>query len=120
MSQKEFERVKNYVLKEIPYYGGSVPYDYILLWIEAHCQNKQWSNTKESLKGHLCMTTYGLKHIIESDFVTSNGSRGYCANNWVKCALFELGYDIRIDQTNSKPTADDMLNNSVNLNWRKI
>lgn len=130
MTKQEFNEVKDYVLKEIDLWGSRpgcpiTPYEFIKMWIEGHCKNKCWSDTKSAsgenrgIKGST-YTTYGLKHRIECDYPIDGCRRGYCANNWVKCALYDLGYEVRESEWKDEPTMDDMLNNAVNLVWRKI
>lgn len=125
MTHKEFLEVKRIVNEEINMYDYNTPYDFILTWINNHCRNKIWSNKKSSKAPRI--TTYGLKHSIERDYPYINHNNknfqtghGYCANNWVKCALYEMGYDLK-DETfeSSNITFEDMLNNSVNYYYKR-
>lgn len=137
MTEQEFKEVKDYVLKEIDLWSSRpgcpiTPYEFILMWIDGHCKNTCWSDTKSANKQYkgiygATYTSYGLKHRIERDYPVARKKGeyggvniGYCANNWVKCALYELGYEVKNDETGKEPTFDDMLNNGVNLVWRKI
>lgn len=124
MTHKEFLEVKRIVNEEINMYDYNTPYDFILTWINNRCRNKIWSNKKSSKAPRI--TTYGLKHSIERDYPYINPNNknfqtghGYCANNWVKCALYEMGYDLK-DETfeSSNITFEDMLNNSVNYYYK--
>ena len=124
MTHKEFLEVKRIVNEEINMYDYNTPYHFILFWLENHCKNKLWSDNKSSKAPRI--TTYGLKHSIECDWPYKNDNyknwqsgHGYCANNWVKCALYEMGYDLK-DETHESTniTFEDMLNNSVNYYYR--
>ena len=122
MTEKEFKKIKETVLKEIAYNDFNTPYEFILDWINNHCIYKSWSNT---IKGCCARTSYGLKHLIEKDYPyydkkNNRYIHGYCANNWVKCALYELEYDLKPVNKAIKINYDNMLDNSINYIYRNI
>ena len=120
MNKTEFNKVKEAVLKEIEEFECSTPYDFIKNWIYYRCRNKIWSDRQSSKA--VSVTTYGLKHRVEEDYIVRKDEHGrnitgYCANNWVKCALYELGFDLK-GRNGELVNADTMLNNGVNYYYR--
>lgn len=92
-----FEETKKQILDEINAREYNVPYWFILSFIENMCKNDKWSHLSSSKA--ISITSYGLKHQIEQSYcnpdkVTIGFQYGYCGNNWVKLALYELGFNI--------------------------
>ena len=133
MTKNEFIETKNKILQEIKVcpFEKVVSYDFIIEWIKNNVQNEIWSDKKSSYKKSPSRTTYGLKHVIESE-LDKNGRvqiyNGYCANNWVKLALIELGFDVCYCHDDSRDWNEEyqnwitkpeyVLDNSVNYIWR--
>lgn len=132
MTHEQFKNTKQIILKEIEEWKGpKVSYDFILGWISEHVSNSIWSDKKSSRKYTPSMTSYGLKHVIELNGKCNwSDYQGYCANNWVKLALIELGFDICYEMDDTKDWCEDyqkwitepkyVLDNSVNYIFRKI
>lgn len=122
ITQEELTELKRIVNEEINMYDYNTPYEFIKTWIKNHCRNTVWSDKKSSKTP--CCTTYGLKHAIERDYPYKDKNSknwegyGYCANNWVKCALLDLGYELKDDY--KLVTFENMINNAVNYYYRKI
>lgn len=131
-----FEETKTQILNEINKREYNVPYWFILSFIENVCMNTKWSYL--SVSKSISVSSYGLKHMIEKAYcitnkVTEGFKHGYCANNWVKLALYELGFDIinadNVDYETGKPLCktyryydylfNDILTNSINFYFKR-
>lgn len=130
MENKElsFKEVKDQILQEINKREYNVPYWFILSFIENTCINNKWSYSKTSKV--LCDTSYGLKHIIEDAFcdpnkLTKGFKNGYCANNWVKLALYELGFALKntrntyYNSHNDDALLNDIMDNKINFYYKR-
>lgn len=75
-------------------------------WCSYNVSNTKWSNKARHAKS---LTSYGLKHVCERDLGK------YVANNWVKAALYEEGFSVKVisnfsGRLLSATTADFFLN----------
>lgn len=116
----EFSAIKMKILDEmLAQKDCNVPYDIIKMIIMTSFVSPRWSKN-----------TYQIKHNIEGAYTIAmdNGKHYYCANNWVKCAIWDLNmyehiltpygeynyYDIVDDNENKIITPETILDNSVN------
>ena len=84
-------------------------YSCMKIWCTTNVTNKKWSDKSKNTKAH---TSYGLKHVYEREI------NKYIANNWIKAALYEDGFDLQKTRQNTAITMDDIFENSINFRFR--
>lgn len=108
----DFAKIRNEVLYDMEKYPEHVTLDDIKHWLIGNIGTK-------GVKGH---STYHVKHLIERDYGQERGQKMcYCANNWVKYVVVEMGIRVRkymrVDggvKYFPQPTQENVLDNSVN------
>ena len=80
------DELRNKIIDELDSCTASIPYAYIVDWIDIHCNNFRWSTLDKKAPS---ASSYGLKHMIERSW-----GDGYCTNAATKLALVELGFDV--------------------------
>ena len=80
------DELRNKIIDELDSFTASIPYTYIVDWIDIHCNNFRWSTLDKKAPSE---SSYGLKHMIERSW-----GDGYCTNAAIKLALVELGFDV--------------------------
>ncbi len=75
-------------------------------WCSQNITNSKWSDKDPNAKA---VTSYGLKHICESDL------NRYVENNWMKVALYQSHFPIRIEGSRRTITVKDVFSNSTNF-----
>ena len=111
-TQKELEKIRNGVESDMQRYPEHVTLDDIRQWLLDNVGTR-------SVRGH---NTYHIKHLIERDYGKERGQKMcYCANNWVKYVVVEMGIRVRkymrVDggvKYFPQPTHENVLDNSVN------
>lgn len=115
MENIDLAKVHERVVNEIAKHHRMTPeeaekfYSCMRIWCSINVTNESWSDVSKNTKAY---TSYGLKHVYEREVDK------YIANNWIKAALYEDGFDVQKTRQNTAITMDDIFENSVNFRFK--